>query len=265
MNTARRRMCLIIFIYLRISVNNSNHSLSELSPTYPRHLTPLAPREIQRDPTEDPLTTTRARLIIALHESAMAKCRQTRQSTAATARNEALLRARARSSLGEDSAVLPGSGPGPGLERAPFAKSNLATLRSGLRHWLRLITRGFASNRKARPTHFPNNKTNYFTSLISFDGMAITTDVKLSRANGQPWGFRLSGGVNFAFPLTAVKVAIGSLAHTAGLQAGDIIVRLNGEPISQLTHVQAHDKLVSAGNDVVLSVMRNHEIAQRQQ
>ncbi|RLU23838.1 hypothetical protein DMN91_004046 [Ooceraea biroi] len=62
-----------------------------------------------------------------------------------------------------------------------------------------------------------------------------------------------------------VIVAIGSLAHTAGLQAGDIIVRLNGEPISQLTHAQAHNKLVSAGDDVVLSVMRSHEIAQRQQ
>ncbi|EZA51642.1 PDZ and LIM domain protein 4 isoform X2 [Ooceraea biroi] len=95
--------------------------------------------------------------------------------------------------------------------------------------------------------------------------MAITTDIKLSRCNGQPWGIRFSGGVDFAFPLTAVKVAIGSLAHTAGLQAGDIIVRLNGEPISQLTHAQAHNKLVSAGDDVVLSVMRSHEIAQRQQ
>jgi len=41
---------------------------------------------------------------------------------------------------------------------------------------------------------------------MSFDGMAITTDVKLSRRSGQSWGLRLSGGVNFAFPLTAVKV-----------------------------------------------------------
>ncbi|CAL1676667.1 unnamed protein product [Lasius platythorax] len=93
--------------------------------------------------------------------------------------------------------------------------------------------------------------------------MAITTDVKLSRSNVQPWGFRLSGGVDFTFPLTVVRVAIGGLAHTAGLQAGDVIIKLNGEPISQLTHAQVHDKLVGVGNDLVLSVMRSHEIAQR--
>ncbi|KAL6260155.1 hypothetical protein P5V15_007689 [Pogonomyrmex californicus] len=94
---------------------------------------------------------------------------------------------------------------------------------------------------------------------------AITTDIKLSRCNGQPWGFRLSGGVDFAFPLTVVRVTIGGLAHATGLQAGDVIVRLNGEPISHLTHAQVHDKLVGIGDDVVLSVMRSHEIARRQQ
>ncbi|GAB1866495.1 PDZ and LIM domain protein 4 [Camponotus japonicus] len=94
--------------------------------------------------------------------------------------------------------------------------------------------------------------------------MAIATDLKLSRCNGQPWGFRLSGGVDFTFPLTIVRVSIGGIAHTAGLQAGDVIVKLNGEPISQLTHAQAYDKLVSLGNDVVLSVIRSYEIAQKQ-
>jgi len=34
----------------------------------------------------------------------------------------------------------------------------------------------------------------------------ITTDIKLSRCNDQPWGFRLSGGVDFTFPLTVVRV-----------------------------------------------------------
>lgn len=67
------------------------------------------------------------------------------------------------------------------------------------------------------------------------------------------------------FPLTAVRVTIGGLAHEAGLQAGDVIVKVNEEPMSQLTHAQAHDKLINAGNDVVLSVVRSHEIAQRQQ
>ncbi|KAM0734868.1 PDZ and LIM domain protein Zasp [Formica fusca] len=93
--------------------------------------------------------------------------------------------------------------------------------------------------------------------------MATTTDVKISRTNVQPWGFRLSGGVDFTFPLTIVRVAIGGVAHTAGLQAGDVIVKLNGEPINQLTHAQVHDKLIGVGNNIVLSVIRSHEIAQR--
>ncbi|XP_072766050.1 PDZ and LIM domain protein 4 [Anoplolepis gracilipes] len=92
----------------------------------------------------------------------------------------------------------------------------------------------------------------------------ITTDVKLYRSNVQPWGFRLSGGVDFTFPLTVVRVAIGGIADTAGLQAGDVIVKLNGESICQLTHAQVYDKLVGVGNDVVLSVIRSHEITQRQ-
>lgn len=58
-------------------------------------------------------------------------------------------------------------------------------------------------------------------------------------------------------------MSIGGIAHTAGLQAGDVIVKLNGESISQLTHAQAYDKLVSLGNDVDLSVIRSHEIAQK--
>ncbi|EFN79741.1 PDZ and LIM domain protein 3 [Harpegnathos saltator] len=95
--------------------------------------------------------------------------------------------------------------------------------------------------------------------------MTTTSDVQLSRSNGQSWGFRLSGGVDYTFPLIVVRVAIGGLAYTAGLQAGDVIVKLNGEPISQLTHAQAHDKLVSAGNDFVLSVIRDHEIVRKQQ
>ncbi|KYN22244.1 hypothetical protein ALC57_05360 [Trachymyrmex cornetzi] len=39
----------------------------------------------------------------------------------------------------------------------------------------------------------------------------ITTDVKLSRCKNQPWGFRLSGGVDFTFPLTVVRVRYNML------------------------------------------------------
>ncbi|XP_015591801.1 PDZ and LIM domain protein Zasp isoform X2 [Cephus cinctus] len=53
-------------------------------------------------------------------------------------------------------------------------------------------------------------------------------------------------------------VARGSLADEAGLQPGDVLIRLNGLPLHEMTHAQAHDKLVNAGNNFVLSVVRNH-------
>ncbi|KAG7205544.1 hypothetical protein KM043_007521 [Ampulex compressa] len=94
-----------------------------------------------------------------------------------------------------------------------------------------------------------------------FYGYALITimavDIKLTRSNSQSWGFRLSGGVDFSFPLTVVRVTVGGLADKAGVQAGDVVVKLNGDPLQQLTHNQAHDRLVAAGNDFVISVMRD--------
>ncbi|XP_020711826.2 PDZ and LIM domain protein 2-like [Athalia rosae] len=89
----------------------------------------------------------------------------------------------------------------------------------------------------------------------------MATDIKLSRFNNTPWGFRLSGGVDFPHPLTVVRVARGSLADDAGLQPGDVLIRINDSPIQDLTHAQAHQWLLRAGNNFVLSVVRNHRIA----
>ncbi|KAK2576149.1 hypothetical protein KPH14_007477 [Odynerus spinipes] len=91
----------------------------------------------------------------------------------------------------------------------------------------------------------------------------MTSDIKLSRSGDQPWGFRLSGGADFSFPLTVVRVTMGGLAHKAGLQAGDVVIGLNGEPLQQLTHGEAHNRLVNAGNDLELTVVRDliHKVA----
>lgn len=81
--------------------------------------------------------------------------------------------------------------------------------------------------------------------------------MKLSRSNNQPWGFRLSGGVDFAFPLTAVRVTIGGTAHKAGLIAGDIIMKINGESIQHLTNTEALNKVINLGNQMTFTVVRN--------
>ncbi|KAL6422015.1 hypothetical protein ACFW04_010838 [Cataglyphis niger] len=44
-----------------------------------------------------------------------------------------------------------------------------------------------------------------------------------------------------------------------GLKIGDIVVRLNDQPISSLTHGQAHEALVHAGNNFILAVQREEE------
>ncbi|XP_060818619.1 uncharacterized protein LOC132908556 isoform X2 [Bombus pascuorum] len=44
-----------------------------------------------------------------------------------------------------------------------------------------------------------------------------------------------------------------------GLKVGDVVVRLNDQPISSLTHGQAHEELIRAGNNFVLGVHREED------
>lgn len=85
----------------------------------------------------------------------------------------------------------------------------------------------------------------------------MDVEVKLSRSDKQPWGVRLSGGVDFAFPLTAVRVTMGGLADQAGLRAGDVIVKINGETISHLRHSEVLERIVKLGNEFGLTVLRD--------
>jgi len=49
----------------------------------------------------------------------------------------------------------------------------------------------------------------------------------------------------------------GSPAETAGLKAGDVIIKINGEPISSPRNIGAH--LRRSGKDVTVTVVRNHK------
>ncbi|XP_011872990.1 PREDICTED: neurofilament medium polypeptide isoform X3 [Vollenhovia emeryi] len=87
--------------------------------------------------------------------------------------------------------------------------------------------------------------------------MAIS--IKFTKFDNTPWGFRLAGGSDFPQPLTVIRVSEGSLAECMGLKVGDVVVRLNDQSISSLTHGQAHEALVHAGNNFVLAVQREEE------
>uniref|UniRef100_A0A1B0DN69 Uncharacterized protein n=1 Tax=Phlebotomus papatasi TaxID=29031 RepID=A0A1B0DN69_PHLPP len=84
-------------------------------------------------------------------------------------------------------------------------------------------------------------------------------DLKFSKFNDTPWGFRLTGGADFDYPLTVIKVTEGSLAATVGMKVGDIVVRINDTPASNLSHLDAHNVLLAAGNNFMLGVLRENE------
>ncbi|XP_055714911.1 titin-like isoform X2 [Phlebotomus papatasi] len=84
-------------------------------------------------------------------------------------------------------------------------------------------------------------------------------DLKFSKFNDTPWGFRLTGGADFDYPLTVIKVTEGSLAATVGMKVGDIVVRINDTPASNLSHLEAHNVLLAAGNNFMLGVLRENE------
>ncbi|XP_076246991.1 PDZ and LIM domain protein 3 [Calliopsis andreniformis] len=88
----------------------------------------------------------------------------------------------------------------------------------------------------------------------------MDVDIKLPKSGNQPWGMRLSGGVDFCFPLTVVRVALGGLADQAGIKAGDLVTKINGETIQHLRHAEVHDRLAKAENEVLLTVVRNLKI-----
>ncbi|XP_017033268.1 PDZ and LIM domain protein Zasp isoform X13 [Drosophila kikkawai] len=80
--------------------------------------------------------------------------------------------------------------------------------------------------------------------------------VKLSRFDAQPWGFRLQGGTDFAQPLLVQKVNAGSLSEQAGLQPGDAVIKINDVDVFNLRHKDAQDIVVRSGNNFVITVQR---------
>ncbi|GLG97100.1 LIM domain-containing protein jub [Gryllus bimaculatus] len=73
--------------------------------------------------------------------------------------------------------------------------------------------------------------------------MAQLINVKLSRFDAQPWGFRLQGGKDFGAPLLIQK-------------AGDAVIRINSTEVFNLRHKDAQDTIVRAGNNFEITLQR---------
>ncbi|XP_014239745.1 PDZ and LIM domain protein Zasp isoform X4 [Cimex lectularius] len=86
--------------------------------------------------------------------------------------------------------------------------------------------------------------------------MAQLVNVRLSRGDASPWGFRLQGGKDFGQPLLVQKVNGGSLAERAGLQVGDALIKVNNVDVQDMRHKDAQDTIVRAGNGFELTIQR---------
>ncbi|KAJ8775629.1 hypothetical protein J1605_001349 [Eschrichtius robustus] len=69
-----------------------------------------------------------------------------------------------------------------------------------------------------------------------------------------PWGFCLVVGKDFEQPLTISRVTPGSKAAIANLCVGDIITAIDGENTSNMTHLEAQDKIKGCTDNMTLTI-----------
>ncbi|CAO1388389.1 unnamed protein product [Diamesa serratosioi] len=84
----------------------------------------------------------------------------------------------------------------------------------------------------------------------------MVVDLRLSKEQGQPFGFRLIGGADFEIPLTVSRVVENGTADRAGMMEGDVVVRINDLPTINMSHEEAHLALVAAGLNFEMGVLR---------
>ncbi|KYO46099.1 PDZ and LIM domain protein 3 isoform X1 [Alligator mississippiensis] len=71
-----------------------------------------------------------------------------------------------------------------------------------------------------------------------------------------PWGFRLSGGIDFNQPLIITRITPGSKASTANLCPGDVILAIDGYNTENMTHNDAQERIKAASHQLCLKIQR---------
>ncbi|XP_006178415.1 PDZ and LIM domain protein 3 isoform X1 [Camelus dromedarius] len=71
-----------------------------------------------------------------------------------------------------------------------------------------------------------------------------------------PWGFRLSGGIDFNQPLIITRITPGSKAAAANLSPGDVILAIDGFGTESMTHADAQDRIKAAAHQLCLKIDR---------
>ena len=99
----------------------------------------------------------------------------------------------------------------------------------------------------------------------------VCHQVTLVRPAPGSWGLRLQGGVDVQKALAIINVTDGSPSEMSGLkvrwigsillilgncQIGDVLLQINGQDCSMMTHKAAQDAIVGSGDRVELLVQR---------
>ncbi|VDP88512.1 unnamed protein product [Echinostoma caproni] len=85
--------------------------------------------------------------------------------------------------------------------------------------------------------------------------------IDISRPDpGTPWGFRIQGGRDFGQQLRIASVTPGGLAERNGIQAGDQVVTIGGDPASSMTHQQAQQAVIRCCNQLEMEVVASSHV-----
>ncbi|KAG8578902.1 hypothetical protein GDO81_010661 [Engystomops pustulosus] len=81
-------------------------------------------------------------------------------------------------------------------------------------------------------------------------------DYKVTLDGPAPWGFRLQGGKDFNMPLSISRLTPGGKAEVAGVNVGDWLLQIDGESTTNMTHIEAQNKIRACSNKLGLALSR---------
>ncbi|XP_068133183.1 PDZ and LIM domain protein 7 isoform X1 [Hyperolius riggenbachi] len=81
-------------------------------------------------------------------------------------------------------------------------------------------------------------------------------DYKVVLDGPAPWGFRLQGGKDFNMPLSISRLTPAGKAELTGVNVGDWLLQIDGESTTNMTHIEAQNKIRAAGNKLSLALSR---------
>ncbi|XP_072257116.1 PDZ and LIM domain protein 7 isoform X3 [Pyxicephalus adspersus] len=96
-------------------------------------------------------------------------------------------------------------------------------------------------------------RLSFFRLLPWIDNME---EYKVTLDGPAPWGFRLQGGKDFNMPLSISRLTPGGKAEVASVNVGDWLLQIDGESTTNMTHIEAQNKIRACSNKLSLVLSR---------